>query len=150
MIYLLALVLIVANVARASDVPHVKDVAGWDGCSDAILRSDEAKQLEDIAGRTAVIELVDKRCGFRPIFVRENGRLALNDEDCVALFNWSNKGLCAPDGTVILDLFVRMLDPRVFSATKYLERCEAQRASGRVDSYQSFRRDICEVRRARK
>jgi hypothetical protein len=147
MMFIFVFLLLIGGNAHASDVPRTKDVAAWNACHDATVRSDEAKELEDVAGRTAVVELVYKSCGFRPVFVSRNGRLALDDDDCAELFRWSSNRVCVPEDTVALDLLTRVFDPRVFDRKKYRDRCDHYLEVGHTDSYRAFRKDICEVKR---
>lgn len=112
--------------------------------------SGEAAQLEEVAGRTSVIDLVYKTCGPRPIVIGDHGRLSLDEEDCASLFHWNNAKVCVPEDTVVLDLFTRMLDQRVFDRAKYTARCQRNLAFGRIESYKSFRMAICQAQGRRR
>jgi hypothetical protein len=147
--YLFIFAVLIVDVAHASGSSHADDVTAWMACQNAIVESTEAKQVEDAAGRTAVIELVDKKCGYRPTVAHNDGRVGLDEEDCAQLFGWSNDGSCFPESTVAQDLFVRVLNPWVFDSKKYSARCVSNQAAGHIDDYQSFRKEICEVRRAK-
>ena len=144
MMVLFALLLSFAGIVSASEPPHEKTIAAWTACENAAVKSDEAHRIEDIAGRTGVADLVHRRCGFRPLAVRPDGRLALDYEACVTLLRWHTEGVCAVEDTVALDLFARALDPRVFDRRKYRARCEDHLEIGRADDYRSFRAEICE------
>jgi hypothetical protein len=89
------------------------------------------------------------RCGHRPVTAGADGRLSLDDEACAKLFDWSQKGVCVPGQTVALDLLIKTIDPRVFDKTKYMDRCQRDWSAGSIGSYRSFRREVCEVGRAR-
>jgi hypothetical protein len=143
--FLFVFLLLTGGAAHASDLPPARNAAAWNACHDAAVGSDKARELEELAGRTAVVDLVHERCGFRPVFVRGKGRLALDDEDCATLFRWSRNRVCVPEDTVALDLLTRTFDPRVFDRKKYRDRCERHLEAGRTDSYRAFRKDICEA-----
>ncbi|MFS2027884.1 hypothetical protein [Massilia sp. CT11-137] len=147
--YFFILLFIIADVTHASGISPTGSIKDWMACQRAIVESAEAKQVEDFAGKTGVIELVNKNCGFRPTIVRGNGRVGLGEDDCVQLFGWSNDGSCFLEETVARDLFVRTLNPWVFDKEKYSARCVRNQESGHIDDYQSFRKEICEVKRVK-
>lgn len=90
-----------------------------------------------------MVQLVIDRCGYRPTVI-SGGRQKLAEQDCRELFDWATDGICSVDDTVGLDLATRTLDPRVFDRNKYRNRCE-RRAGGKADSYEDFRREVCEA-----
>ena len=134
--------MLIVNAAQASGVSQAGDVAAWRACQDKTADSTETKRLEDNAGRTAVIELVHKKCGFRPTVVRDNGYVGLDEKACTQLFEWSKDGSCSLEDTVAQDLYIRTLNPEVFNSKKYSARCMGNQSAGRVDNYQSFRKEI--------
>jgi hypothetical protein len=143
--YLLALLLLIADVAHAAGAPHPKDAAAYAACSEATATSRAAKRLEDLAGRDAVIELVTKKCGYRPIVKRGDGGLELSDEDCKYLFDWHKDGLCKVEDTVALDLQTREMDPRVFNRERFLDYCTRHRTAGALNNYEAFKKKVCVV-----
>ena len=148
--YILALLLLIANPAHAAGAPHPKDAAAYAACSEATAMSREAKRLEDLAGRDAVIELVTKKCGYRPIVKRGDGGLELSDKDCKTLFDWHKQGVCQTEDTVALDLQTRDLDPRVFNRERFSDYCTRHRTAGTLNHYEAFKNKVCVVPGARK
>ena len=147
--YLLISLLLISDAIHASEISQAENLKIWVACQDKIGDSTEAKRLEDLAGRTAVIELVDKKCGFRPTVIRDKWRVGLDEKACAKLFNWNSNGDCSLGDTVEHDLFIRTLNPRIFNGKKYSARCMRNQAAGHVDDYQSFRNEICEAKRGK-
>jgi hypothetical protein len=148
-IYLLTFLLLSPNFTGASEARQVPNIEEWNFCQNQTANLEEAKRIEEVAGRAGVIEFINKKCGYRPVVVRDNGRLELSDGDCKALFEWSKRGICAIDETTALDFLARTMSPRVFDRRKYSIYCEDQKESVNIDKFLSFKQGVCGVEGAK-